>query len=164
MTAGASLVGIVADTHGHVDDRLFAALGDVDLILHAGDIGAEEVLHRLRARAPVVAVTGNGDAPIYHRYPWDQRVEVGAARLLLCHWYDNFGRIHPKIERELDAYRPHALVFGHTHEALLEQRGEVLFLNPGYAGPPVAGRARSVGRLRIEGTRVSGEIVPLSPR
>ncbi|UCE87369.1 MAG: metallophosphoesterase family protein [Deltaproteobacteria bacterium] len=161
MNTGTCAIGVVSDSHGHVDDEILAALRGVDLILHAGDIGHEGVLVRLRACAPVVAVAGNGDAPIYHRYPWDQRVEVGSTRLLLCHWYDNFGRIHPKIARELEEFRPHALVYGHTHEALNERRRGTLFFNPGYAGPPLGGRPRSVGRLFVDETGIRGELLPL---
>jgi putative phosphoesterase len=161
MSSARRVIGVLADSHGHLDDETLAAMNGVDLILHAGDIGGENVLVRLRACAPVVAVAGNGDHAIYHRYPWDQRVEVGDVRLLLCHWYDNFGRIHPKIARELEAFAPHALVFGHTHEALNERRRNTLFFNPGYSGPPKAGRPRSVGRLFVDDAGVRGELLPL---
>jgi putative phosphoesterase len=156
------VVGVVADTHGHLDAELLARLSDVDVILHAGDIGHERVLEALRAQAPVIAVTGNGDEALRHVYPWDQRVELGAVRLLLCHWYDNFGMLHPRIEQELRVWEPHALIFGHTHSALCEQRGGVLHFNPGYAGPPGQGRLRSVGRLIVGGEDVRGQILPLS--
>ena len=156
------VVGVIADTHGHLDPEVLAGLADVDVILHAGDIGHDGVLTALRAVAPVIAVTGNGDETLRYTYPWDQRVELGAARLLLCHWYDNFGMIHPRIERELRAWEPHALIFGHTHNALCEWRAGVLHFNPGYAGPPGQGRLRSVGRLWVAGESVRAQIVPLS--
>ena len=154
-------VGVVADTHGHLDDAVLDSVRGSDLILHAGDIGDESVLRRLRYYAPVVAVTGNGDPDLYHRFPWDQRVELGALRILLCHWYDNFGKIHPKVARELDEWRPDALVYGHTHQAVNEMRGDTLFFNPGYSGPPRAGMQRSVGRLLLSESGIEGELVRL---
>ncbi|HTF32329.1 MAG TPA: metallophosphoesterase family protein [Myxococcota bacterium] len=156
------VVGVVADTHGYLDPEVLDCLSDVDVILHAGDIGPDRVLEALRAAAPVIAVTGNGDEALRHVYPWDQRVELGRVRLLLCHWYDNFGMLHPRIERELRAWEPHALVFGHTHSALCEWRSGVLHFNPGYAGPPGQGRPRSVGRLWVDGESVRAQILPLS--
>ena len=54
-------VSVLADSHGHLCDETLEVLSDSDLILHAGDIGGESVLNRLRAVAPVVAVVGNGD-------------------------------------------------------------------------------------------------------
>jgi putative phosphoesterase len=155
-------VRVLADSHGHLCDETLEVLSDADLILHAGDIGGESILDRLRALAPVVAVVGNGDPDLARRYPWEQRVEVAGSRLLLCHWYDNWGRVHPKIEREIDEWDPRVLVYGHTHVADNTRRGGRLYFNPGYAGPPGLGRRRSVGRLLVGGGAISSEIVDLS--
>ncbi len=46
-------------------------------------------------------------------------------------------------------WEPHALVYGHTHEATVERWGETLFVNPGYAGPPEPARERSVATLEL---------------
>lgn len=156
-----ALVGVVADNHGHLCEETLAALAGADAILHAGDVGSEALLDRLRGLAPVVAVVGNGDPDLTHRYPWEQRVELAGFRILLCHWYDNFGTLHPRVLRELDAWRPHVLVHGHTHRAELVRRDGTLFLNPGYAGEPGGGRRRSVARLRLGPAGAVGEIVPL---
>ncbi len=155
------VIGVVADSHGLLCDETRQALAGADLILHAGDVGAPAVLDGLRALAPVVAVAGNGDPELAHELPWEQRVEVAGLRLLLCHWYDNFGRIHPGIAREIEAWQPDVLVYGHTHVAVNRPHEGRLHFNPGYAGPAGAGRARSVGRLWIEARGVRGEIVPL---
>jgi putative phosphoesterase len=154
-------VGVLADSHGHLCDETLDLLSDGDLILHAGDIGGESILNRLRALAPVVAVVGNGDPDLARSYPWEQRVEVAGARLLLCHWYDNWGRVHPKVEREIDEWDPHVLVYGHTHVADNSWRNGRLYFNPGYSGPPGLGRQRTVGRLLVGGGRISSEIVAL---
>src|SRR5207244_9181943 len=58
------LIGLIADTHGYLDPRVPRALEGVDLILHAGDIGAEGVLAALERVAPVTAVAGNNDAKL----------------------------------------------------------------------------------------------------
>src|SRR5262245_51568224 len=122
-------LGIVADTHGEVRPDALSTLrsAGVDLILHAGDIGSEEVLGSLEQVAPVIAVAGNGDQPLYHRYPWDLRLWLGQRRVFLCHWYDNYGRVHPGYERTISEWAPDVLVYGHTHQALLQQRGPTLF-------------------------------------
>jgi putative phosphoesterase len=144
-------LGLVADTHGFdmADVTALFRERDVDLILHAGDIGSDDVLAALEAAAPVVAVAGNGDEPMSHRHPWDLRLHLGDQRLFLCHWYDNYGRIHPGYADVVRSWRPHALIFGHTHQALIEQRDDTLFINPGYAGPPEPSRRRSVATLEL---------------
>ena len=53
---------IVADTHGHLDLRVAAFAADCDVVVHAGDVGADEVLDRLASGgAAVHAVRGNND-------------------------------------------------------------------------------------------------------
>ena len=58
---GASLIGLISDTHGLLRPEAIAALGGSDLIIHAGDVGASDSLDQLRSIAPVVAVRGNVD-------------------------------------------------------------------------------------------------------
>ncbi len=55
------LIGVISDTHGYFDPRLPDVFRGVERILHAGDIGSLEVVERLEAIAPVVAVHGNMD-------------------------------------------------------------------------------------------------------
>jgi putative phosphoesterase len=155
-------VGIVSDTHGELFPDVARAFLEarVDLILHAGDIGGDHVLRRLREIAPVIAVAGNGDEPDYHRHPWDLRLHLGSRRIFLCHWYDNYGRIHPRYAQVLRDWKPHVLVYGHTHLALRERRGGTLFLNPGYAGAPEPSRRRSVATLDI--ASLSATLHPLA--
>jgi predicted phosphodiesterase len=55
------VVGLISDTHGLLRPEVFPALAGVELILHAGDVGGEDVLAELAAIAPVRAVYGNTD-------------------------------------------------------------------------------------------------------
>jgi putative phosphoesterase len=154
-------LGVVSDTHGFALPDVLDAFrsAGVELILHAGDIGSPDVVSDLEKVAPVVAVAGNGDENLYHRYPWDLRLYLGERRILLCHWYDNFGRIHPVYARTVQDWEPDVVVSGHTHEAGVERKGATLFVNPGYAGPPEGPRERSVALLELEPVRA--RIVPL---
>lgn len=154
-------LGLIADTHGVLLEDASRELerASVDLILHAGDIGSEAVIRSLEEIAPVVAVAGNGDEDDYHRYPWDLKLHLGRRRLLLCHWYDNFGRLHPRYESILGEWNPEILVYGHTHQALAEQRGATLFVNPGYAGPVDPSRTRTLATLDLE--TLEARIIPL---
>ncbi len=60
------LVGLIADTHGYFDPRIPETFLGVELILHAGDLGREEVLRELERLAPVAAVAGNNDGALAH--------------------------------------------------------------------------------------------------
>ncbi len=162
--SGETTLGVVADSHGHLCDDTLRAMQGVELILHAGDVGGPAVLERLSAIAPVLVAVGNGDPDLANQLPWEQRVEIDEHRILLCHWYDNFGQIHPKVARELEAFRPHVLVYGHTHEAVNEPHDGRLHFNPGYSGPPGLGRPRSVGRLHLSPEGIRGELLELPTR
>ena len=57
------VIGLISDTHGLVRPELHGALAGIELLLHAGDVGDDDVLDELSLIAPVVAVYGNTDAP-----------------------------------------------------------------------------------------------------
>ncbi len=149
------VVGVISDTHGLIRPEALAALAGVERILHAGDVGAPEVLDALAGIAPVVAVRGNNDTG-----PW-------AKRLRAVETVDAFGArihvLHDVKELGLDpaAAGLSAVIAGHSHRPGIEERGGVLFMNPGSAGPRRFKLPITVGRLHVARGRVRGEIVPL---
>ena len=60
---GVHVIGLISDTHGLVRADVHHALAGVELILHAGDVGGDEMLDELELIAPVLAVYGNTDPP-----------------------------------------------------------------------------------------------------
>jgi hypothetical protein len=63
-------VGVISDTHGMLRPDVLKYFADVGHILHAGDIGDEDLLIALEAVAPVTAVWGNTDGlALRHRIP-----------------------------------------------------------------------------------------------
>lgn len=153
------LIGVVSDTHGYLDPRALAPLRGVELILHAGDIGRAEIVADLEAIAPVTAVYGNVDAgtPLGRRFLATARLDLGGARVHMTH----VGGRPAELARALPEPRPDVFVFGHTHVALVETVGGVLFLNPGAAGRPRFGGGVSVALLEIVDGRATARIVPL---
>jgi putative phosphoesterase len=123
---GAVVVGLISDTHGLLRDRAVEALAGSDLIIHAGDVGRPEILDRLRAIAPVVAVRGNVDrGPWAEALPEMARVEADGARIYVLHDVHQIGA----------ASNFDVVVSGHSHKPREEWRNRVLYVNPGSAGP-----------------------------
>jgi len=152
------LVGVISDTHGLVRPEALAALADCDHILHAGDVGDEPVLDALRGCAPVTAVRGNTDTGTCGlRLPETALVRFAAVTVFLIHDVLRL-RLDPQAEG-IDV-----VVYGHSHMALNETISGVLRFNPGSAGPRRFDRPATIGRLRIRGRRVAGEIVTLRVR
>ena len=150
------LVGIVSDTHGLVRPEALAALDGVDAIVHAGDVGAPEVLDALAAIAPVTAVRGNNDHGAWAAaLPDTAVVDAAGARLFVLH--DAHGLA---VDPRRDGYA--AVVAGHSHRPSSFVRDGVLFLNPGSAGPRRFRLPISLARLRVDdGGRLHAELVTL---
>lgn len=146
------LVGIISDTHGHLRPEVAEAFAGVDLIIHAGDIGNNEVLEALRAIAPVHAVRGNMDGGWAHDLPVTEVVEVGEVLIYVLH--DAY-----LLNLDPAAAGFVAVINGHTHRAAVEKRKGVLFLNPGSASPHSS--SGTVALLRIRGTSLEPEVVKL---
>jgi hypothetical protein len=122
----AAIVGLISDTHGLLRPEALKALEDCELIVHAGDVGKPEVLDGLRAIAPVVAVRGNVDKG--ERLPLTQVVKVQSTRIFVLH------DVH-QLDLDPAAAGFGIVVSGHSHKASREERGGVLYVNPGAAGP-----------------------------
>lgn len=159
-------IGILSDTHSYFHPALPDYLGDVDLILHAGDIGTEDVLDRLEALAPVRAVWGNIDgAVLRRRVPEHQRFEVEGLRFWMTHIGGRPGRWEKAIGPALRQEPPDVFVCGHSHILRIErvaQLGGMLFVNPGAAGQHGFHQVKTCVRLLVEdGKARQAEVVHL---
>lgn len=138
-------IGIISDTHGLLRPEACARLAGVDHILHAGDIGREEVIAGLRRIAPVTAIRGNVDTgPWARRYRDTTRLNLGGKSFYL---------LHNLQELDLDpaAAGIDVVVSGHSHRPKIETVGGVLTLNPGSAGPLRFTLPIAVALLELEG-------------
>lgn len=150
------LIGVISDTHGLVRPEALKALEGVDLLIHAGDIGTPEVIQSLRSIASVVAVRGNIDqGPWAQTFPEEKVVKVGRTSIYVLHNVQQMER-NPIVEGL------HAVVSGHSHSPSIKWRNGVLFLNPGSAGPRRFKLPVTVGRIRITGSSIDGEIIELN--
>jgi uncharacterized protein len=142
-------IGVLSDTHGQLYPRVVESLRGVDHIIHAGDIGAPQVLTALRQIAPVTAVRGNCDLEAWAAdLPPRTELTLGGARILVGHMVQRQRAAAPE-DRLQDVPDFAVIVFGHSHVAAIEEREGVLYLNPGSAGPRRFGRPRTVARLEI---------------
>jgi putative phosphoesterase len=122
-------IGIISDTHGLLRPEAQRALSGVQLIIHAGDVGAPEILTQLKTIAPVFAVRGNVDTqPWAHELPLTTVVEIAGFNFYVLH------NLHD-LDLKPQAAGFDAVISGHTHQAEQRHDGGVLFLNPGSAGP-----------------------------
>ena len=148
-------IGVISDTHGLLRPEAREALRGSELILHAGDVGAPEVMRELERIAPVVAVRGNVDL-----HAWAKRLR--SAELVECK-KQTFYILHRIADLDLKpkAASIAAVIYGHSHEPLIEWKDGVLFFNPGSAGPRRFSLPVTVGRIEIVGGELRPEIIHL---
>ncbi len=143
-------LGIISDTHGQLRKEVLDVFSEVDLILHAGDVGRPDILTELEALAPITAVFGNVDGlELRSRLSRAAEFELNGFLLVVTHG-DQFGSPTPA---KLRAAYPAAeiIVYGHTHRPLLELVDRtVTVMNPGSAGPARFDLKPSVGIMELE--------------
>lgn len=170
------IIGVVSDTHGYCDPRLPEVLVGADAILHAGDVGAENVLDELGRIAKVHAVRGNMD-PAQLKLPPSLTVSFEGVQIEVRHqlavpqgeleaWSDGalLGKMQPeRRDSFLQALDPatRVLIFGHSHQPCLLTLGHRLFFNPGSAGQQRFSLPRSCGILEVFPRGVRGSVVSL---
>ena len=153
------VVGLISDTHGLLRPEVHTALQGVDLIIHAGDVGGDEILDELRLIAPVHAVSGNTDPVGDPNLQAELVIPVGGLEIHVSHGHE-IGS--PTPQKLVAAYHHHVIVYGHTHEQAVERIGNQLVINPGAAGPRRFKVAPSVARLTIADGKAEAEIVALA--
>jgi len=153
-----TVVGLISDTHGMLRPAVHKALEGVDAILHAGDVGGEDILTELRIIAPVQAVYGNTD-PVDDPSLQDTFVAShGGLDIRVIHGHQ-LGS--PTPQKLIAAFAEPVIVYGHTHKQLITRAQGRLVINPGAAGARRFNLQPTVARLTIEKGNAEVELVTL---
>ena len=124
-------------------------------IIHAGDVGAPEILDELATIAPVTAIRGNVDKAAWaRRLPETEAVEIGGVLIYVLHDLK-------QLDLKPEAAGFKVVISGHSHVPRQETRDAVLYFNPGSAGPRRFKLPVTVGRLTIESRIVRPEIAQI---
>jgi putative phosphoesterase len=160
------VIAVIADTHlprgaRRIPDACLERLRESELVLHAGDLTAPSVLEELeRIGPPVVAVHGNVDAEELRRGLPEQRViTADGARIAMVH---DAGPAKRRLERLRRRFPDaDAVVFGHSHIPLHENRDGFQIFNPGSPTDRRRQPRHTMGLVRVEDGRVAFQHVML---
>ena len=172
-------IGVLSDTHGLLDPRVLEHFKDVDEIWHAGDIGSDMVLRRLREFKPTRAVYGNMDSGDV-RYTLSEfyRFRVEDVNVLMTHIGGYPGHYNPWLipwfRKSLEAKMSNdqsqmnnaidLFVCGHSHILKVQYDSQFKFLtmNPGAAGKQGWQPCQTLLRFTIDGPKIDNlEVIEL---
>ena len=177
-------IGLLSDTHGLLDKRVFEHFEPCDEIWHAGDIGSAEVLRALREFRPTRAVFGNIDGGEV-RYSLSEfyRFRVEEVNVLMTHIGGYLGKYNPWLipwfEKSLKAKQAvnssaednsfnrddiDLFVCGHSHilKVQYDKHYQFLTLNPGAAGKSGWQTVQTLLRFTIDGQKIDNlEVIEL---
>lgn len=132
------IIGLLSDTHSHLDTSIFQHFAGVDEIWHAGDIGDSPVLHQLQAFKPVKAVFGNiDDRDLQNTLPEDLWFDCEGLTIWMTHIGGAPPNYNPRIKKILKTKVPNVFICGHSHILRVKKDpnfSNMLYINPGAAG------------------------------
>lgn len=161
-------IGLLSDTHGYLDPKVFEYFKEVDEIWHAGDIGTMEVLDELRAFKATVAVWGNIDGGKLRQDCKEGEIfEREGVRVLLTHIAAKPPKYNKKVLSYVKQYQPKLLICGHSHilKVMPDKVNNLLFMNPGAAGKHGFHKVKTLLRFDlINGEIKNLEVIEMGPR
>lgn len=141
-------IGLISDTHGLLRPQAVDFLRGSDHLIHAGDIVDPATLDQLAELAPLTSVRGNNDHGSWATaLPEAVTVTLGGVAIHILHDLKGLA-IDPA------ALGVRVVVAGHSHKPSCEERGGVLYVNPGSAGRRRFTLPISVGELLVENGQV----------
>ncbi|MEH0157649.1 metallophosphoesterase family protein [Limibacter armeniacum] len=161
-------IGIISDTHDHIDEAILRHFEGCDEIWHAGDVGEQHILDTLEKVAPVRAVFGNIDGgPVKWNLPEDAIFEVEGIKVWITHIGGYPPKYTVKLKKRLDEIKPNLFICGHSHilKVIPDKDRQLLHINPGAAGHKGFHKMRTIVTLDItEGKMSDLKVVELGKR
>lgn len=161
-------IGLMSDTHGYVDPKIFDYFKDVDEIWHAGDVGTVDVIDELKAFKPVIGVYGNIDSTdVRQEFPEFQRFVCEEVNVLMTHIAGKPGKYSKPAYEALQKEAPDLFICGHSHILLVKNdpHFNMLWMNPGACGYKGFHKVKTLLRFSITGKRIHDlEVIELGKR
>lgn len=150
-------IGLLSDTHGYVDPKIFDYFKEVDEIWHAGDVGSLEVIEKLRDFKPLRGVYGNiDDHQIRMELPEFNRFRCEEVDVLMTHIGGKPGKYAKPAFDALEEKSPKLFICGHSHILLvkMDPRYNMLWMNPGACGYKGFHQVKTLLRFSIDGDKI----------
>ena len=158
-------IGLLSDTHGMLDERIFEHFAHCDEVWHAGDIGSQEVINKLQEFKPLRAVWGNIDShDIRREWPQHNRFMCEGVKVWLTHIGGYPGKYDPLVRPAIYQHPPKLFVCGHSHilKVQYDKTLDLLHINPGAAGKYGFHKVQTLIRFEIDSEKIQNlEVIEL---
>ncbi len=159
-------IGLLSDTHGLLDERVFRHFATCDEVWHAGDWGSMDVVHRLQAFKPVRGVWGNIDGQdIRQLFPRHNRFRCEEVDVWMTHIGGYPGRYDRSVMPDIFQQPPRLFISGHSHilKVKYDRSLGLLHINPGAAGRYGFHLVQTLVRFEIDGSNIQNlEVIELA--
>lgn len=160
-------IGLISDTHGFLDERVFEHFKDCDEVWHAGDFG-EEVIDKLKGIKSIKAVYGNiDDQKIRSEFPEQLVFDCEDVKVMMRHIGGSPPKYNQETRKELAIHKPQLFISGHSHilKVIYDDKIGCLHINPGAAGKQGWHKVRTIIRFAIDGKEIRNcEVIELGKR
>lgn len=162
-------IGLLSDTHGFLDEKVFEHFKDCDEVWHAGDIGSVKLTDDLKKFKPLKAVFGNiDDATICNEYPEDLWFDCEGFLVWMTHIGGTPPSYNPRVKKILKERLPDIFICGHSHILKITKdasHNNMLFINPGAAGRHGFHHVKTLVRFELLNKKVTSmEVIELGKR
>jgi uncharacterized protein len=162
-------IGLLSDTHGFLDPRIFTHFSGCDEIWHAGDIGDLSLAEELQRFKPLRGVYGNiDDRNVQSRFPEDCRFTCEGIDVWITHIGGVPPNYNPRIKKLLKEQSPDLFICGHSHLLRIQRDtnfNNMLFVNPGAAGNQGFHKTKTIVRFEVHANKIEGmEVIELGKR
>jgi uncharacterized protein len=161
-------IGLLSDTHGFLDEKLFSLFSACDEVWHAGDVGDIAVTDAIEKFKPLQAVYGNIDGiKVRAAFPEEIVFDCEGVKVFLIHIGGYPGNYFPGIKEKLSEYKPDLFICGHSHilKVMRDEKFNLLHINPGAAGKHGMHKIRTAIRFEIDGKNIQNlEAIDLGER
>jgi len=163
-------IGLISDTHGFLDEKVFDYFKDCNEIWHAGDFGSIGIATTLAASSglTVKAVYGNIDGQDIRSVFNEQLVFMcEEVKVMMRHIGGYPPKYNPDTKKQLLIHKPQLFICGHSHilKIMFDEGIECLYINPGAAGKHGWQKVRTIVRFVIDGKEIKNcEVIELGKK
>lgn len=161
-------VGLLSDTHGYLDPKIYTYFDEVDEIWHAGDVGSTDVIDELRAFKPTVGVYGNiDDHSVRLEFPEFQCFQREGVKILMTHIGGKPGKYSKPAYAAILSEQPNLFICGHSHILLVKNDPvmRMLCMNPGACGYKGFHQVKTLIRFAISDEKIHDlEVIEIGKR